>query len=152
MSRVALRESLSVKAPRPPAPSSEAVSRSMQGNKAVGTKPELLLRKAVRAAGLKGVRYNPKDLPGKPDLYFRVEKLAVFLNGCFWHRCPFCAAPMPKKHRSYWIKKFEANQERDLRKRRRLWGLGIKVLTIWECRLQKDPAAAVQRISVKLGR
>lgn len=146
MSRVVLREKLRIQAPRPPAPSSEAVSRSMRGNKASGTKPELALRRAVRAAGLKGIRYNPKDIPGRPDLYFKVEKLAVFLNGCFWHRCPYCRTDIPRKNSTYWIQKFAANRERDQRKRRRLRRLGLQVVTVWECQLKKAEAKVLARI------
>ncbi len=150
MKRPVLREKLSIKAPRPPKASSAAVSKAMWGNKASGTKPELALRQAVRKAGLKGARYNAKDVPGRPDLFYKAAKLAVFLNGCFWHRCPYCAGPIPKTNKGYWTKKFAANRQRDLRKRRRLRQLGASVLTIWECQLRSRPRIQVGRIRRKL--
>jgi DNA mismatch endonuclease (patch repair protein) len=147
---MALRERLSIKAPRPPKTKSAAVSKAMRGNKASGTKPELALRKALKASGLKGMRFNVQSLPGRPDVVFPAEKLAVFLNGCFWHRCPYCSLPTPWAHRSYWTKKFEANRQRDRKKRQRLGRMGYRVMTVWECRFKAAPGAAVERVTRRL--
>lgn len=145
-----LRERLKIKTPRPPKPSSSAVTRSMQGNKASGTKPELVLRRALRSARIKGLRFNVKGLPGRPDVALPGQMLALFLNGCYWHRCPYCALPMPKGNRAYWTKKFAANKLRDKKKRRRLWGLGYRILTIWECQLKASEPKVIRRINAKL--
>lgn len=96
------------------------------------------------------MKFNPKDLPGRPDVVFPAKRLAVFLNGCFWHRCTFCSNPIPKTHNSYWTKKFAANVLRDKRKRRRLWQADFRVLTVWECRLKNAELKQVARVTKAL--
>jgi DNA mismatch endonuclease (patch repair protein) len=71
------------------------------------------------------------NLPGKPDFIFRSERLAIFLDGCFWHGCPRCYRP-PQDNRSYWKKKLIGNRRRDRRRSRELRLLGWRVLRIWE--------------------
>jgi DNA mismatch endonuclease (patch repair protein) len=68
----------------------QRVSRLMKANKSTGTKPELLLRKALWAAGVRGYRLHQKGIPGRPDVSLPGKKLAVFVHGCFWHQCPRC--------------------------------------------------------------
>lgn len=119
----------------PPA-SSEAVRRSMMGNKRADTKPELLVRRRLRAAGLTGYRLQWK-VPGHPDVAWPGKKVALFVNGCFWHRCPHCKPSMPKRNVQYWVVKFERNVERDERSRAALEELGWTVHVIWECQLKK---------------
>ncbi|MEE0262695.1 MAG: NUDIX domain-containing protein, partial [Collinsella sp.] len=72
-----------------------AIKKSMKGNKRANTKPELLVRQRLRAAGLTGYRLEWK-VPGKPDIAFPGRKIAIFVNGCFWHRCPKCNPSQPK--------------------------------------------------------
>lgn len=124
-----------------PAPkaTSAAVSRSMRANKAKDTGPELELRRLLRAHGLSGYKTAWKHAPGRPDVVFPSAHLAVFLNGCYWHRCPHCRLPLPKSNRAFWRKKFKLNKERDRRKTRELRKLGWTVLTAWECYLKKRP-------------
>ena len=99
---------------RSPTPKSETVSKVMSANKAKHTKPELILRKALWANGLMGYRNNYKKLPGRVDIAFTVKKLAIFVNGCFWHRCPKCNYPMPKTNEDFWENKFSKNIAIDL--------------------------------------
>lgn len=106
----------------PPA-SNEAVRKSMKGNKRSNTKPELLVRERLRAAGLTGYRLQWK-VPGHPDVAWPGKKVALFVNGCFWHRCPHCKPSMPKSNVEYWVVKFERNVERDERSRAALEELG----------------------------
>ena len=124
-------------APSPPA-SSEAASRSMRGNAAKDTKPELRLRAALRAAGFPGYRLHWRKAPGRPDIAYPGRKVAIFVNGCFWHRCPHCQPSMPKTNAAFWTRKFELNAERDARKTRELEAAGWTVFTIWECQTQSD--------------
>src|SRR5712692_3388456 len=91
----------------PPEPTSEAVSRSMKANKGVDTSPELLLRSALWRDGIVGYRTHNRNLPGRPDISFSEARLAIFVHGCFWHRCPNCKPRLPKAHRAYWKAKFE---------------------------------------------
>lgn len=115
---------------------SEAVRKSMRGNKSTNTKPELLMRKALCEAGLTGYRLHWKA-PGKPDIAWPGKKTALFVNGCFWHRCPHCKLPIPKSNTEYWVLKFEKNIERDRRDISFLEAAGWKVFIVWECQLQK---------------
>lgn len=108
----------------------------MQGNKRDNTKPELLVRRRLREAGLVGYRLHWKAA-GRPDVAWPGKKVAIFVNGCFWHRCLHCKPSMPKTNVEYWVLKFELNQERDVRKIRELEEAGWKVHVIWECQLKK---------------
>jgi DNA mismatch endonuclease (patch repair protein) len=124
---------------------SEATRRSMSSNRGTGTKPEVAFRKALWAVGMRGYRVNVRKLPGSPDVVFGKRKLAVFVNGCFWHACPQCGRfSFPKKNAEYWRLKIEANQERDSRVAEQLTALGYRVLTVWECEIKKDINACVR--------
>ncbi len=92
---------------------SEATRHVMQANKSKNTKPELKVRAALRAAGLPGYRLHWKAAPGKPDICYPGRKVAIFVNGCFWHRCPYCALSTPKTNVEFWTAKFERNRARD---------------------------------------
>lgn len=126
-----------LKVPRPPKATSAAVSKAMKGNKRQDTKPELLVRKRLWEAGLRGYRLQWK-VAGRPDIAWPGKKVAIFVNGCFWHRCPHCDLPIPKSNVEYWVVKFDANVERDHRKVAELEEAGWKVHIIWECQLKKD--------------
>ncbi len=118
----------------------------MQGNKAKDTKPELILRKALRHSGMIGYRLHWKKAPGRPDLSYPGRKLAVFVHGCYWHRCPHCQLSLPKSHQEFWKAKFEANVARDEKKQKELLDQGWKFCVIWECEIKKDLDASVQVI------
>lgn len=115
---------------------SEAVRKSMQGNKRCDTKPELLVRARLRAAGLTGYRLQWK-VPGHPDVAWPGKRVALFINGCFWHRCPRCQPRVPKTNVEYWVLKFERNVERDERTHAQLEEMGWRVHVVWECELKK---------------
>ena len=122
----------------PPA-TSENVAKSMRSNKGKGTKPELVVRKMLRDIGYPGYRLNWKNAPGHPDIAYPGRRVAIFVNGCFWHHCPKCDLPMPKSHQDYWLPKIERNVQRDLENNAQLDRLGWIVVTIWECDLKKRP-------------
>jgi len=84
------------------------------------TKPEIVLRKALFASGLRGYRIHRKDLPGRPDIAYFGRRIAIFVHGCFWHRCPHCQLVLPKTNTAFWQSKFEANQARDKKKAQQL--------------------------------
>lgn len=121
---------------RSPTPSSEQTSITMSKIRAKNTKPELKVRKILWDNGFRGYRITPKTLPGKPDICFIGKKIAIFINGCFWHRCPNCNLSLPKNNTEFWQNKFSKNIERDIRKKNDLENLGFKVFTIWECMLK----------------
>lgn len=111
---------------------------SMQGNRGKNTKPELLVRQRLREAGLPGYRLQWKKAPGKPDIAFPGRKVAIFVNGCFWHRCPHCNPSVPKRNTEFWEAKFRRNVERDARAIAELREMGWTAITIWECELKRD--------------
>ena len=123
----------------------------MRANRAKDTGPELRLRRALWAAGLRGYRKNVRGLPGTPDVVYGRARLAVFVHGCYWHQCPRCARNRtPKTNALYWRAKFAANAERDARHLGDLDGMGWRTLVIWECEL-KDLPSAVARVREALG-
>lgn len=122
---------------RPSRPVAPAVRKSMRGNKGKDTLPELIVRKRLREAGLGGYRLQWK-VPGRPDVAYPGKKVCLFINGCFWHRCPHCHPSMPKTNQDYWVAKFERNVERDARNIKLLEEHGWRVHVIWECQLKKN--------------
>ena len=117
---------------------SEAVHKAMVGNKCRDTKPELLVRHALREAGLTGYRLQWKKAPGRPDIAFVGAKVAIYVDGCFWHRCPHCNLALPKSNVEYWQEKFERNVARDERNHALAREQGWTVIRIWECELKKN--------------
>lgn len=116
---------------------SEATRHVMQANKSKNTKPELLVRRALREAGLPGYRLHWKKCSGRPDICYPGRKIAIFVNGCFWHRCPHCNLSRPKSNVEFWEAKFARNKARDERNHRDLVQTGWTVLVVWECALKK---------------
>lgn len=94
------------------------------------TGPELALRRALHAAGLR-FRVHDRRLPGTPDIVFPRARLAVFVDGCFWHGCP-AHGVLPKNNRDWWEQKLTGNRERDLRKDGALEKAGWVPLHLWE--------------------
>jgi len=140
-----------VRDPRSPLPLNETVTKYMRSNKSKDTKPELVLRKAMWKAGLRGYRLHWKKAPGRPDIAFPGRKVAVFMNGCFWHRCPHCNLGLPKHNASFWEGKFARNVARDTEKQNALLADGWRVVVIWECELNADVEKALQKVRQVLG-
>jgi len=130
---------------RSPTPLSSAVSKTMRSNRRKDTGPEIILRKRLREEGLAGYRLY-WNIPGKPDICYPGKKVAIFVNGCFWHRCPICDFPIPKNNTEFWRDKFEKNVERDRKKRMELEGIGWKTIIIWECEIKKSLDEVIPRI------
>ena len=93
------------------------------------TKPEVALRRELHR---RGMRFRVQaQLPGRPDVAFTRAKLAIFVDGCFWHACPDHGT-LPKNNRQWWAAKLEANVMRDRLKDEQLVSLGWHVLHVWE--------------------
>lgn len=108
---------------------------------------ELVMRSALRRAGISGWRSNYKGLPGTPDFAFPKARLAVFVHGCFWHGCRRCRRNLkPSNNGRYWIDKIANNRVRDRRKARQLRTLGWKVLQIWEHALKRAPDDCARQV------
>jgi len=131
---------------RAPIPEKELTSKTMSAIKARNTKPELILRKALWGNGIKGYRLHWKKAPGRPDIAFPGKKVALFVNGCYWHRCPICKPNIPRSHSEFWIEKFRRNIERDNEKINQLSQIGWKSMTIWECQLNDNKMIYVNKI------
>jgi DNA mismatch endonuclease (patch repair protein) len=120
---------------------SEVMSLSRgKGNKQTGQELRILFRQN-KIIGWK--RHLP--LPGKPDFAFPKQKVAVFVDGCFWHGCPKCYT-RPKTNRKFWDKKREDNMARDKRVTRQLRHKGWKVIRIWQHSLKKSPDTCLNRV------
>ncbi len=129
-----------------PVASSEAVLKTMRGNKSSKTKPELILRKGLISAGIRGYRLNWDRILGCPDIAFPSRHMAVFVQGCFWHSCPYCKISRPKTNRSYWLKKLRNNVIRDQNVHKQLKQQGWHVIIAWECQIKSDLGEIVKRI------
>jgi DNA mismatch endonuclease (patch repair protein) len=102
------------------------------------TGPEILVRKAAHALGLR-FRIHRTDLPGTPDVVFPKRAVALFVNGCFWHSHQHCKrARIPKSNSGYWIPKLLRNRQRDEEHVRALKKLRWRPVVIWECET-RDP-------------
>lgn len=123
----------------------------MQANRGKNTGPEIELRRLLRKAGYPGYRLHWKTPAGRPDIAYPGRGIAIFVNGCFWHRCPHCNPPLPKSNAGFWEAKFTANRERDVRKVSNLEAAGWTVLTVWECELRNSPYPAVEKVLGVLG-
>jgi len=128
----------------------EQRSRCMSRIKSKNTSPELKLRRGLWREGIRGYRVNNK-LPGKPDLVFSRQRLAIFMDGCFWHGCPLHST-MPKTNEAFWRDKIEKNMKRDVRATEELEGLGWEVLRFWEHEVKVDLEKCVAEVEKRLGR
>lgn len=115
---------------------------------------ELRLKMALIRRGIQGWKLHAKELPGNPDFYFKNKKLAIFVDGCYWHGCSICGH-VPKTRSEFWEAKIKRNQERDRQKRMVLRKIGILVIRVWEHEL-KDGSKIDKVISkilkIKIGK
>jgi DNA mismatch endonuclease (patch repair protein) len=116
------------------------------------TKPEVIVRKLLTAMGIR-YRLHVKKLPGRPDVVIGKRNAVIFVHGCFWHCHKGCRdGRIPKS--TYWQKKLLGNQARDKMHLKNLQKDGWKVLTLWECRLEKrldNSRKKIERFLQKVG-
>jgi DNA mismatch endonuclease, patch repair protein len=124
--------------------SAEQRRKNMQNIRGAGTGIEMRIVSILKRTDLRFVT-NDHTLFGKPDIVFRRARVAVFLDSCFWHLCPYHKT-MPKSNRKYWIAKLEGNRRRDrivdLKLRHSSW----TVIRFWEHSIRQRPDHCVQRI------
>jgi DNA mismatch endonuclease (patch repair protein) len=114
------------------------------------TAPELALRKALHAQGIR-FRACPKDLPGRPDIANKSRRWAIFVHGCFWHGHRGCKlARLPRTNRDWWEAKIGANRKRDAKKVRAMRALGYRVETVWQCELAKKRFTELGRALLRM--
>ena len=112
------------------------------------TRPELALRQALFAEGIRGWRCHVRGLVGKPDLAFTRWKVAVFVDGCFWHGHPDFFTP--GKSGAYWDAKIERTRERDKQVNLALRNAGWRVLRLWDFEVEGDVDACVRQVEALL--
>jgi len=110
------------------------------------TKPELIVKENVDGRKL---RYQPKGIPERPDFANKTKKVAVFIDGCFWHKCPRCYKP-PKSNKKYWKAKVERNTKRDKAVTRKMRKDGWIVLRFWEHQVKENEPHVIKKINKQL--
>jgi DNA mismatch endonuclease (patch repair protein) len=114
------------------------------------TKPEWIVRSALHRLGFR-YRLDSPDLPGHPDLVLPKYRSVVFVHGCFWHAHEHCRrASLPRTNHAFWRDKLQRNVERDKEITNKLLALGWRVLVAWECELNDDPVAVIERLVAQL--
>lgn len=122
----------------------EQRSRAMSRIRRRDTRPELLLRRALWAAGVRGYRVDDRRFPGRPDLAWSRHRVAVFVDGGFWHGHP--SAYKPGSHGDYWDQKIRRNIERDRAADKSLREMGWLVLRLWDFDVRRNLADSLERI------
>ncbi len=113
----------------------EVRSRMMAGIRGKDTKPEIMLRKGLHAAGFR-YRLHAKDLPGKPDMVFPRHRAVLFAHGCFWHGHDCHLFRWPSTRQDWWREKITRNGTVDARSEAALAGAGWRLGVVWECALK----------------
>ncbi len=129
--------------------STDRRSWNMSRIKSHDTSIELKVRRSIYS---KGYRFRVRNsLPGKPDMIFPGKKIAVFVNGCFWHMHGCRLSATPATNTKFWVEKLGKNRERDLEVRRKLENDGWKVIVLWECEIEENIENAVGPLLLLLG-
>ena len=134
-----------------PKPINSVSTKKMRSNRRTDTKPEIALRSALHRSGLRFRKDYPIRLPDgrtvHPDIAFTKKKIAIFVDGCFWHSCPEHGST-PKSNQDYWIPKLSENVERDKCTDTGLRANGWQVVRVWE---HSGPEEAVEIILCNAG-
>src|SRR4051794_35834349 len=131
----------------PPA-SSEGRRRIMASIRGGNTKPERLLRSALHADGIRGFRVNWRGPDGRIDIAFTRWKVAVFVDGSFWHGHP--SKWRPGQFKGYWDEKIRRNIARDRRQEAALEAEGWLVVRVWDFEVEQEPSLALRRVKMAL--
>ncbi|MGZ4531353.1 MAG: very short patch repair endonuclease [Mycobacteriaceae bacterium] len=119
----------------------------LRGRKISDTAPEMLLRHALHALGLR-YRLKRRVGPFRPDIVFPSSKTAIFVDGCFWHGCPVHGpAAFRGPNAAKWRDKLRANRERDARAAQELTAIGWRVVRVWECDVRRDVIQAAEAVA-----
>jgi len=129
-----------------PAASSDGALRRMKAARRRDTGPEIAIRRLLHAEGLR-YRIDRSPVPGgrgRADIVFIRARVAVFIDGCFWHSCPLHGT-RPKSNARWWATKLGENRRRDAQSSRELMGGGWKVIRVWEHEIPSTAAARIAR-------
>ena len=121
-------------------------SRNMSAIRGKDTKPELIVRRGLHAAGFR-FRLHDRKLPGAPDIVLAKHEAAVFVHGCFWHGHDCALFRWPRTRQDFWREKITGNVERDRRAVERLRESGWRILIIWECALKGIARVGAERVT-----
>ena len=122
-------------------------SKLMSKIKGKDTQPEIMFRKALYSLGIR-YRINVAKLPGRPDIAIKKHKVAIFIDGDFWHGYKWEEKKIRiKSNAEYWIKKIERNMHRDKENTTLLKGMGYTVLRFWEHEVKKDLQGCIFRVT-----
>ncbi len=122
--------------------------KNMQNIRSFNTQMEIFVRSALHKKGYR-FRKNVKNIFGKPDIVFPKKKIAVFLDSCFWHSCPY-HSNIPATNKTYWIPKLIRNKERAKEVNKYLRKNGWTVLRFWEHQVKNQFDDVIKKITVKL--
>jgi DNA mismatch endonuclease, patch repair protein len=117
-------------------------------NKGKDTKLELRLRNALIGAGIRRFKISYPIGGTRVDLAFPSQRVAVLVNGCFWHNCRICRLPMPKTNREFWATKFRLTRLRDARARSTISRNGWILVELWEHQVRDDLNNCVDQVAV----
>jgi DNA mismatch endonuclease (patch repair protein) len=120
----------------------------MAAIRSTDTKPERILRRALWARGLRGYRCQWREPSGRIDIAFTRWKLAVFVDGCFWHGHP--SKWQPGRWTGYWDEKIKRNIARDQRQNAALAEAGWRIVRVWDFEVEQDPVGVAERVEVAL--
>lgn len=124
----------------------EAKSKAMAKIKSKDTKPEIIFRKSLWKLGYR-YKKNVKTLPGSPDIVFTKYKLAIFIDGDFWHGYDWHEKKKKlKSNRRFWIPKIERNMQRDIQNNVALGKMGYEVFRFWEQDIKKELDLCIQEV------
>ena len=123
--------------------------KTMRAVKGKKTKLEKRFFSMLAGMSLKGWRQNASDIIGKPDVVFIKEKVAIFIDGCFWHSCPVCQRKLPQTNHEYWARKIARNVELAKSHNRKLRRKGWIVIRIWEHEMSDDAKRKWIRIKIR---
>lgn len=125
--------------------SAEKRSEIMSKIRGKDTTIEILVRKKLWKKGIR-FRLHCKNVPGTPDICSKTKKIAVFIDGCFWHGCPHCTKKLPETNRQFWKNKIKSNNRRRKKVLIELNSLDFKVLQFWECEIKRNVERVVTQI------
>lgn len=121
---------------------------NMSKIKGKNTSPEIIIRKLLYSKGIRGYRIH-YPLTGKPDIVFIKKRLVVFIDGCYWHKCPVCFT-IPQTRTEFWLEKINKNVARDNKINSQLANEGWQVLRFWEHDVRKNPEKIVETIKSQI--
>ena len=122
--------------------------KTMRAVKGKGTKLEKRLWAMLAGLGFKGWQKNADDIVGKPDVVFLTQRIAIFVDGCFWHGCPYCNRKLPEANKEYWEKKIKRNIELARSYDEQLRRKGWTILRIWEHEMADLPKVRLRILQV----